>query len=201
MAIIRDSTKKLSDINQNSQFMDSIYRNVDKVFSKYVPDGTVLYDELTSYGNSNVSNNGYITPNVSINYDFGKPGASLGIPIDRIHNGIVVYTSVEDYQDRAYTNAMIDAPTGGYMAGDMLPNSFEIPKTMFTGGKTFPISVALTGEYWVVQHGGSLTFSVSDDSLVVRMNEISASYSTTSTARLGIYPIIQKIVTYQEVYT
>ena len=61
MPIIRDSTKKLSDVNQSNQFMDSVYRSTDKVFSKFIPVGTEFLGNITTY-DRDTQNNSFELP-------------------------------------------------------------------------------------------------------------------------------------------
>lgn len=192
MPIIRDSTKKLSDINQSNQFMASVYRSTDKVFSKYVPDGTVLYRHEALYGTRLLS-----LINNPQQFDFNAAGVPLGIPTSKIKNGVIVKTQGDtDFQNSQYSNIFADTTMGPYESASGLPDSFKLPKADFGKPASFKITVTSDGYNWTTTTDGSVSFWIQDGTLRASMSPIGGLDSSSNARNRGVYPIIGSITAY-----
>ncbi|MEN2307931.1 hypothetical protein [Lentilactobacillus parabuchneri] len=190
MPIYVKQTDKLGNINHASKDMAKVYGKNKLVFQHYLPAGTVLYDILSAYGGTGITS-GFITPEIKKYYDFGKP--SIAIPFSKIKNGIQIQTSSVTYQDKATSNVLASAISGGYFAVSGLPTSFQIskksPTVSFDFAPDFGTDATLISP-------GKLFFSIKNDSLVVDMSEIQANFSFVGIRSMPVYPIIKTITTY-----
>lgn len=183
-------TDKLGNINHANKDMAKVYGKDKLVFQRYLPNGTVLYDTLSAYGGSGITS-GFIAPEIKKYYDFGKPG--IAIPFSKIKNGIQIQTSSVTYQDRATSNVLGGAISGGYFAVSGLPTSFKISKKSPTVSFNFDPDFGTDAK---LVSPGQLVFSIKNDSLIVGMSEIQANFSFVGIRSMPIYPIIKTITTY-----
>lgn len=206
MPIIRDSTKKLSDINQSNQFMNSLYRGTDKVFSRYVKAGTILFNNgkptalgvgspFTRTGNVHDSHGNIIEYGVSYS---GLPQSTISLPfsIDHIRNGIQIYATyflVDPYGETDLDNLEVPG----------VDNSDEIDTQ-------FPVSVSInelkSGVQYFNSHlngeSQSLTIRAKDNRTLESFSEIGTGthfvneHYATGDGSLPTFLLIDSITAY-----